>query len=103
MTSRRYLLGVLVPALAVGAGVGLLTAFVHGAIVYVLVGLLLFIMLGTNRMMHHAREAGYFEARATMWSSMNEAMNRGMAFEDWLEAEMERDRMRIKGKRADQD
>jgi hypothetical protein len=101
--TRRHLLSVLVPALAVGAAIGLLVNFVPGAIFYVLVGLLVVVMLSTNRMLHHAHEAGYFEARATMWSSMNEAMNRDMDFEDWLNAEMERDRMRIKGKRADQD
>lgn len=68
---------------------------------YIAVGelgaMLVFILYTSYRAQEHAHEVGYFEARTIMWSSISEAMDRGMSLDDWMEAEAERDRMRLAG------
>jgi hypothetical protein len=65
--------------------------------VALLAGALVFILWAGAKTSYHFREIGYFEARTTMWVSISEAMDRGMSLDDWMEAESERDRMRLAG------
>lgn len=49
-----------------------------------------------NRVVRGARMLGWMQGRSALIHSMNEAQRRGMAVDDWLTAELERDLVMLK-------
>jgi hypothetical protein len=77
------------------SAIGVTLVWFPYATVALLCGMMFFLLYAGSKAQEHAVEVGYFEARTMMWTSMSEAMDRGMSLDDWMEAEAERDRLRL--------
>lgn len=87
---RSRTLAMVVGGLVVGFSFGYLPFWV---VWFVLAGALGGILAATIRLQHLARVRGWFEGRSAIYASLIEAEQRGMSPDDWLHAELERDRI----------